>query len=217
MDKDKLLSALKKVKEGSKKRNFKQRYECIINLKDLNLKKPEEQVDLFVLLPHMTGKKKKICAFVGAEMKQDAEKACDRTVLVDDFERLVKEKNFAKKLGAEYDYFIAQANLMPKVAQAFGKVLGPRGKMPNPKSGCVVPPKTNLVVLCEKLQKTVKASAKTQLSIKCPIGAESMSDSEIAENILALYNALVHKLPKEAANIKSTMVKLTMSKPVKVE
>lgn len=216
MNKDTVSKALKQLKETSKKRKFNQRYELIINLKEMNLKKPEEQVDLFVLLHNSSGKKGKICALVGPELKDDAMNVCDTTITVNDFDKYAKNKKLVKKIASEHKFFIAQANMMPKVAQAFGKVLGPRGKMPNPKSGCVVPPKTNLKALYDNLQKTIRAQAKTQLSIKCPVGSEDMKDEEVIDNILTLYNAVIHRLPKEELNIRSALLKLTMSKPVKV-
>ena len=105
---------------------------------------------------------------------------------------------------------------MPKVATTFGRVLGPRGKMPNPKSGAVVPPNANLKPLYEKFQRTVKASAKTAPLIQCSIGTEDMNGDDIAENALTVYNSLIQVLPNEKHNIRDIYVKLTMGKPVKV-
>ena len=58
MDKSEVKKALEELKKSSKKRNFKQRIELIVNLKGLNMKKPEEQVELFVPLHYSTGKSK---------------------------------------------------------------------------------------------------------------------------------------------------------------
>ncbi|MBU0461371.1 MAG: 50S ribosomal protein L1 [Nanoarchaeota archaeon] len=215
MNKETLQKALKQLKETSQKRNFNQSYDLIINLKDLNLKNPDEQVDLYIPLHNSPGKKFKICALVGTELREEAQKVCDKMILVDDFSQY-KDKKAIKKLAEEYNYFIAQANVMPKVAAAFGRVFGPKQKMPNPKAGCVVPPKTNLAPLYERLQKTVRAMAKTQLSMKLMIGNEAQKDEEVIDNIMTVYNALIHKLPKEEHNIRSVFLKLTMSKPVKI-
>jgi large subunit ribosomal protein L1 len=122
-----------------------------------------------------------------------------------------------KRVAAEHSFFIAQANIMPKVAQVFGKFLGSRGKMPNPKAGCVVPPKTALQPLYDRLQKTIVMKAKTQPVIKCSVGTESQSEDEIVDNIMTLYNALIHKLPNEQNNIRNILLKLTMGKPVEVK
>jgi len=80
-----------------------------------------------------------------------------------------------------------------------------------------VPPNANLQPLVEKLKKTVKASAKTQASAKVAVGTEDLDVQKIAENMLTVYNAVLHKLPQEKNNIKNVLVKKTMSAPVKVE
>lgn len=217
MDKNSIKEALKKLKESSKKRNFKQTFDLIINLKGLDMKKPDQHVDIYVPLHYSKGKPIKVCAFAGPELKDEAVKVCDTTVFVDDFPKYQKDKKLLKKLAQEHDFFIAQATIMPKVAQVFGKVLGTRGKMPNPKAGCVVPPKAALQPLYERLQKTVNAKAKTQPVIKCVVGIEDQNEEEVIDNIMTIYNAVIHKLPGELNNVKSILLKLTMSKPVEVK
>ncbi len=216
MNKNKFLEALKKAKDGSKKRNFKQKVDLIVNLKDLNLKKPEQQVEFFLKLHYDKGRESKICALVGPELAAKAKSACDNVIPADDFQKYAGDKKLSKKLCNDYDFFIAQANIMAKVAAAFGRILGPRGKMPNPKAGCVVTEKTDLNTLCTNLKKTVKISAKTSLIIQLIIGNEEMKDEEIADNAYNVYEQLAHHLPNEKHNIKSMFVKLTMGKPIKV-
>ncbi len=207
--------ALEQVRSNSQKRNFKQAIDLIINVKDLNLKKPEEQVDTFVILNHLRGKKIKVAALVGPELKDAAKAACDTVILHSDFAKLTKKRDI-QKLANDHDFFIAQANIMPDVAKTFGRIFGPRGKMPNPKAGCVVPPNANLTALVERLQKIVKVSIKTQLSFKCRIGTEEMSDDHIIDNLTTVYTALTHALPQEDRNIKNIMLKFTMDKPIVV-
>ena len=214
MDKKHFLEAIEALKALPQKK-FKQTYELIINLKELDLKKPEEQVELWVQLPHDKGKKIKIGAMVGPELMEQAKASCDVVIMHDQFARYT-DKKAIKKLAAENDYFIAQANIMPDVAKTFGRYFGPRGKMPNPKAGCVVPPNANLKALTEKLRKTIKVVAKVQPSIKVPIGTQDTPDEQIAENIMTIYTNVLHKLPQEAANIKSILLKLSMSPPIKI-
>jgi len=211
MDKKTILEALKKLREKSKKRNFLQSVDLIINLKDLDLKKPEEQIDFFATLHHPTGKKRKVCALVGPELFEEAKANCDKVILSEEFDKYSKDKKLIKKLASEFDFFIAQANIMPKVAAVFGKVLGSRGKMPNPKAGCVVPPKTSLKPLYEKLQSTIKISAKTSPMVQIFVGKENLKDEDIADNILDCLSQLEAKLPKGKNNIKNIFVKFTMS------
>jgi len=215
MDKNDVLEALEKLKTTTEKRNFKQSVDLIIALKDLDFKKPEQQVEMFLSLPHSTGKKVKVCALVGPELNDDAKKVFDLTIMQDDFSKYDKRK--ARKLAGQYDFFIAQANIMTKVAATFGRYLGVRGKMPNPKAGCVVPPKgVNLVVLYEKLQKTMKVSAKKVPLIQLRVGTEEMPVEQVADNVMFVYDQLIHHLPGERHNIKVVFLKFTMSKPVKL-
>jgi len=214
MDEKNLKEALAKARES--KRNFKQTIDLIINLKDLDFKKPEHQIEFFASLHNSKGKKIKVCALVGAEMVSEAKRVCDFVVVLDDFEKYEKDKKIAKKLSSQFDYFIGQANIMPKIATAFGKTLGRRGKMPNPKAGCIVPSNANLEPLYNRLQKMVKISAKKDPVIHCPVGAEDMKDEEIMDNIKTVFDQVIHHLPNEKNNIKNTFIKLTMGKPVKV-
>lgn len=214
MDVKQVQDALKKAREQGKKRNFSQTVDLIITLQNLDLKKPEQHVDTYITLHYPRGKQIKVCALVGPELKDEAEKICDKTLHVDDFGSIDQKK--AKKLAEDYDFFIAQANMMGKVATTFGKILGPRGKMPNPKAGCVVPPKAGLKPLYDKLQKTLRLTAKTALMIQCFVGSESMKDEEVIDNIMTTYKSLINVLPGHENNIKTMYLKLTMGKPVKV-
>jgi len=214
MDKNAILEAVKKVKESSKKRNFKQTYDLIVNLKDIDIKKV--QVNQFVTLHYTIGKKVRICALVGPELLSQAKSVCDGAISVDDLDKYT-EKSKIKKLANDFDYFIAQATIMPKIATAFGRVFGPRGKMPNPKSGCVVPPNANLKPLYEKLQKTINIQIKNSPIIQCAVGIEDTKDEEVADNVLMVYDSLVPLLPSGAYNIKNVYLKFTMGKPVKIE
>jgi len=214
LSKEEVIKTLETLKK-EKKRQFSQSIDMIITLKDIDLKKTENHIDFFAILPHSKGKKSKICALIGPELKEEG-KNCDKAILLDEFSQYT-EKSKLKQLGTEFDYFIAQANIMAKVAQAFGKVLGPKGKMPNPKAGCVVPPKVALKPVYEKLQKTVRLKAKTALMIQTIVGKEDMKEEEVVENILNVYTQLIHHLPHEEQNIKEILLKLTMSKPIKVK
>ncbi len=217
MDTKLITQKVSEAKKSSKKRNFKQTVDLIITLKELNLKNSEEQVDMFVQLHYPLGKKVKVCALVGPELRPKAEKVFDTVISEGNFEKLSKDKKQLKKLVREHKYFVAQANLMPRIASLFGKVLGPKGKMPNPKAGCVVDLRTDLKALYDKLQKLVRVTAKTQPQVQVAVGSEEMEDSQIADNIHTVYDHLVHTLPKGEANISKVFVKLTMGKPVEVK
>lgn len=212
MDKNEILVDIKQLREIAVKRNFEQTFDLIVSLKNLNLKKPENNVNTFYALPHSKGKKAKVCAFVSNELITKAKASCDLAILASDFGKY--DKKAAKKLAAQYDFFIAQGNLMAQIATVFGKVLGPRGKMPNPKAGCVVQATDDLKPVVERLHKTVRIQTKNELAIKVPVGVLSMKDEDVAENILHVYNTLLQELPQEKNNIRRVLLKLTMSKPI---
>lgn len=216
MDKNSIIKSLKEARENAKKRNFSQTVELIINFKGLDLKKPEQQLDFYSILKHPF-KPAKICGLVGEELLENSKKTFDETIFIDDFDKYNGKKKEIKALARKYDYFVAQANLMPKVATVFGRFFGPLGKMPNPKAGCVVPPAANLEVIKGKLSKQISIKVKSIPVLQIPIGKEDGKDEEIAEDIYSIYDQIIHKLPGEVQNIKSIYIKLTMGKPVKVE
>jgi len=211
MNKEQAIQTLKKVKENSQKRNFSQTYDLIVSLRDIDIKKAEQAVNFFATLHYSKGKKAKICALVGPELLTQAKEVCDLAISVDEFPKY-QDKKQAKKIAKSYDYFIAQATIMPKVAQTFGRVFGPKGKMPNPKAGCVVPPNANLKQVYDKLQKTIKLQTKNDAIIQTAVGKEDMKDEEVIDNIMTVYDALVHHLPSGKNNIRRVFLKVTMGK-----
>ena len=214
MDKKNLLEALKQVKNSGKKA-FTQKVDLIINLKNINLKKPEDNIDLFTILPSNPGKKIKICALVNKDLLEKA-KIFDKAINKEDFNEY-QDKKTLKNLAKEFDFFIAQADLMTDVAKVFGKTLGPRNKMPNPKSGAVITQTTNLEELRTKLQKTIRLKTRNEPIIKVLVGNEKMEDDEIANNVMAIYDSLVHSLSEGEGNIKDVILKLTMGPAIRVK
>ncbi len=216
MQKNDFQKALVQARAVGEKRKFVQKFDLVVNLRDIDLKQNENQKDLFVVLPFSKGKPVKVCAIVGPELTASAKTNMDAVVTTEEFPVFLQEKKKIRKLAQSCDFFVAQANIMPEIAKVFGRVLGPRGKMPNPKAGCVVPPNANLKPLVDKLRKTVKLSIKTQLSVKAMVGSEQMPDAEVLENIMTVYEAIVKALPSEVDNVRSVLIKRTMSPPVKV-
>ncbi len=212
MDKNEIKKSLEQLK-AQPKRKFTQSYDLIINLKNIVVK--SNPLDFFVTLQHPKGREVKVAAFVGSALKEQADQFCDLTITEADFEKYNDVKSL-KKLADSYDYFIAQAKLMPLVAKSFGKVLGIKGKMPNPKLGSVIPPNANVESLVNKLKLSVRLQAKKATNLQCIVGKENQAEEEVIDNILTVYNTTLKQLPNEVQNIKSVQLKLTMGKPVKI-
>jgi len=214
MDKQILEKTLVNLRKEAPKRNFNQSVELVINLHHFDLKKVP--ISGSVVLHFDTGKKIKVCALVDNELLPECKKSFDNVVAREEFQSLDKKQ--IRHLAREYDFFVAQANIMGEIAKYFGKTLGPRGKMPNPKLGCVVPPgAVNLKSLHDKLQKTIKFAAKNQMIIHSLVGKESMKDEELADNALTIHNAILALLPQGQNNIKNVLLKMTMSKAIEVK
>ena len=216
MDKQAFLKAVKEARAKAKKRNFEQSFEISIALRNVDLKKPENRIEDFVVLPKGRGKPVKIAAIVDKELVMQAKKVCDHVITKDDLKELAGKARQIRKLVRSYDYFIAQGNLMTEVAKVMGKYLGAKGKMPNPKAGMIITPNTDLKALVERLRRTVKIAAKKSPVINAPIGSESMSDEDVADNAHAVYDAVRKKLPLGEQQIKRVFIKLTMGPAVKV-
>jgi len=217
MNKNEALEVIKNLRKDHEKKKFVQMVDLVINLQDLDFKKPEHQIDFYITLPHSTGKKKNIVALVDVDLFDEAKNVCDVVIPLHQFEDFAKDKKKIKRLAKQNDYFIAQSTIMTKIAATFGRVLGPKNKMPNPKAGCVVLPKTNLKPLYDKLQKTVRVLARAKPLVQVSIGREDMSDEQLADNLYTVYDQLIHHLPKERNNLKNIFIKTTMSKATKVE
>ncbi len=207
----------KKVKElrsSSKKRNFPQTFDLIVNLQNLDLKRPDHKVDLGInLQSNIKAKKLKICAVIDHGIS-DAEAVFDKVIYVDELASLKGNMKEIRKITHEFDKFVVQSNHMAVFAQLLGRYLGPMGKMPSPKLGMVIGPKTVLSDLYDKIQKTVHFQTRKNLVLQSAIGSELDSDELVAKNIIHVYESLIHSLPNHEHNIKNFGLKLTMSSVV---
>lgn len=198
--------AIKELRKNEK-RKFEQSVDLIINLKGVDVKK--DNISVIVSIPNIV-KEKKVCAFLTNK------NSLVTTVTQPEFARF-KDKKELKNLVKDFDFFIASAKLMPSVATTFGKVLGPVGKMPSPQLGVLMQEDdASIKNLLNKISNSIKLRVK-ESSIKVIVGKEKMSDEQIAANIDAVYQGIVQALPTKKENVKSVMLKLTMSKPLRVE
>jgi len=212
LDAKSLLGAIKEAKDKSKKKRFSQSIELIINLRDVDPKKPESRIQELIELPHATEKENRICVFASGEMALKARKAgADLVLEKAELEAMVGDKKSQKNLVKTYDFFIAEAPLMPLVGKVLGSALGPRGKMPTP-----VPPTADIAEHIKKYRKMVLVRLRGQPVLQCRVGTEKMEDKEIAENVQAVIQQIERRLRRGIKNIRSVYLKTTMGPPVKI-
>jgi len=200
--------AITELRKEENKRKFEQGVDLIVNLKGVDTKR--DSVNVVVTIPNKF-KEKRVCGFFTKK------NSLVDTIVDLDFKKY-SDKKLLKNLIKKYDYFIAAAPLMPKIATTFGKVLGPAGKMPSPQLGIVPPTEDDASInaTLEKISQSIKIRMK-EASIKISVGKENMSDDEISANVKAVYKAIADALPKKKENVKNVMLKLTMSKPIRTE
>jgi len=196
---------MKKLRESSKKRNFTQRFDLIINLKDFNTKKAENRLDEILVLPKPIGKESSITIF--SDQLSEIENC--QIIKGSEIEKLGINKKELKKIISQTTFFFSDPKLMPIVGKHLGKFLAPIGKMPRPIAG-------DSKKMIESFRNAVKIEVKKQPMIQVSIGSENMKDEEIEENIKTIINFLKSKLPKGKNNISAAHLKLTMSKPIKL-
>jgi len=204
-----MKKALEELRKHEK-RNFKQSLELIIKLKDLDLKKPENRLNQVVVLSHPIGKPIKVCVIAGGDLALKSKEAkADLVIGRDQLEELAKDKKSSRKLQNGYDFFVAEASLMPLVGKTIGPVLGPRGKMPTP-----IHPNAPIAEVIEQARRTVRIRVRDQPVIQCRVGSDDMSDDELAENIQAVFASVEGKLERGSRNISVVLIKTTMESPV---
>ena len=212
--KEDFSKAIAQLRKDSKKRKFSQAVDLIINFKNVDLKKTP--VDSFIVLPHGFTKHSKICVIVDDDFVNRAKGKCDRVISKSELDNWSKPKDI-KKLGNEFSFFISQANLMGLLATKFGRILGPLGKMPNPKFGGVIPPGGEVKEAVDKFKKSIRIITKNEPIVKTRVGYEDMKDEEIVANAVHICDSVSHLLPHGDINIASAILKFTMSKPVLVD
>ena len=213
LDTKTLINAVKEAKSKAEKRKFVQSIELVLNLREIDMKKPESKIQELVELPYQIGKQGKICVIASGELAMKARNAgADMVIERAELEALAGDKKKQKELAETYESFIAEAPLMPIVGRVLGSVLGPKGRMPIP-----VPPQVNIADAIQKQRRTVLVRTRSQPVLQCRIGTEDMSDEQIAENIQAVLRRLEGKLKKGLKNIRTMVIKTAMGPPVELK
>ncbi len=210
--KDEIVRALGELRKNLTKRKFSQSIDLVVRLREVDLKKPENRINETIALPNPPEKALKVCVIASGDLATRAKAAgADMLVTKQDMENLAKDKKGARKLAQDYDFFIAEAPMMPLVGRALGSFLGPRGKMPTP-----VPPNAAIEPIITNHRKMIRVRMREQPVLQCRVGTEAMPDEKLAENIQAVVSRIEQKLERGFKNIGEILLKATMSKPVKL-
>ena len=170
----------------------------------------DQQVRGAVVLPHGTGRTKRVLVLAKGPKADEAKEAGADFVGDDDMIDKIQKENWF-----DFDVIIATPDMMGKLGR-LGKVLGPKGLMPNPKAGTVTMDVTKAVneVKAGKIEYRLDKSN----IIHCPVGKVSFGPEKIEENVKALMEAIIKAKPAAAKGqyIKSCSLAATMGPGIKV-
>jgi large subunit ribosomal protein L1 len=211
IDKNKLYEpadALELVQKAAKAK-FDETVEAHIKL-GVDSRHADQQVRGAVVLPHGTGKTVKVLVFAKGDKAKEAEEAGADYVGAEELVSKIQNENWF-----DFDVVVATPDMMGVVGR-LGRVLGPKGLMPNPKAGTVSMDVTKAV-------KDIKAGKieyrldKTNI-IHCPIGKVSFGTDKLADNFRTLMDAIVRAKPSAAKGqyLKSVVVTSTMGPGIKI-
>jgi large subunit ribosomal protein L1 len=201
--------AIKLVK-GTKRANFDETVEVHVRT-GLNVRHADEQLRGTIALPHGLGKDVKIAVFAQGDKAREAEEAGADYVGADDLAKRIQEEGFM-----DFDVAIATPDLMPVVGR-LGRILGPSGKMPNPKVGTV----TMDVAKAVQEAKAGKVEYRTDRTaiVHLSLGKSSFPEEQLLENYAAVIEELIRAKPSAAKGkyLRSVTFATTHGPGVKVD
>lgn len=212
VEKNKLYSveeAIKLAKETSNSK-FDSTLEVAMNL-NLDVKKADQQLRGAVVLPNGTGKSKKILVLAKADKAKEAVSAGAEYVGdIDMIDKIAKENWF------DFDVIIATPDMMPALGK-IGKILGPKGLMPNPKTGTVT---TDVKKAVEETKKgKVEYRTDTFGNVHAIFGKASFDDVKLAENLKSFVEVILKAKPQTVKGnyVKNISISSTMGPGIKID
>lgn len=212
LDKNKAYSAIEAVKLVKETSNakFDSTIEVAMNL-NLDTKKNDQQLRGAVVLPNGTGKTKRILVIAkGDQAKAAKEAGADFVGDLDMIQKIEKESWF------DYDVIIATPEMMPMLGK-IGKLLGPKGLMPNPKTGTVT------MDTAKAIEETKKGKVNYRTdsfgNVHGIVGKASFDDAKLVENLKAFVEAIMKVKPStvKGTYVKNVSISSTMGPGVKID
>jgi len=197
--------------ENSGRRGFNQSVQIYINLRDIDVKKPENRFAVLVELPHVSEKMHQNVGVIteGGALSKARELGL-KVLTRQQLESAAGDKKAARALLKDIDLLIAEAPLMPLVGRVFGPFLGPTDRMPTP-----FPPNSDITPVAQRLGKSVLARLKGQRTVSALIGTSDMSSDQLRENAMKLVSELERRVPNGIKSFDSVTIKTTMGRPVR--
>ena len=198
-----------KLIEQTGKAKFDETVELHVRL-GVDSRHADQQVRGAVVLPHGTGKTKKVLVFAKGPKADEAQAAGADFVGAEDMVQKIQSENWF-----EFDAVVATPDMMGVVGR-IGKVLGPKGLMPNPKSGTVTMDVTKAINDI-KAGKVEYRLDKTNI-IHCPIGKVSFGEEKLLENLNTIMEAIAKAKPAAAKGqyFKNASIATTMGPGIKI-
>ena len=179
----------------------------------VNPRQADQMVRGALSLPHGTGKTVRVVVFADGDAARAAEEAGADFVGGDDLVAKIQNEGWV-----EFDKAVAIRSMMAKVGR-LGRVLGPRGLMPNPKTGTVVGPDQVAAVVREVKGGRIDYRVERAGIIHAAVGKASMQPEQLRDNVLALVNAVVKAKPASAkgAYVKGIALSTTMGPGIRLD
>jgi large subunit ribosomal protein L1 len=178
----------------------------------VNPRKADQMVRGACSLPHGTGKTVRVAVFADGDAAKAAEAAGADVVGGDELVKKIQEG------WTDFDKAIAVRSMMAKVGR-IGRILGPRGLMPNPKTGTVVAPDKVAEVVRAVKGGRVDFRVEKAGIVHCPVGKSNMSQEHLRENLLALIGVILRLKPSSSKGtyVRSVSISSTMGPGVRID